>query len=258
MEVRPDGIWGRVKWTASGAALLADQAYRGISPVFQHDAKGVVQRILRAALVNYPNLRGLVALHQETSMSFMAQLAEKLGLKADASEGDILGALPAAAGQTALQAQMAEIGVALGVTGGDATAIVAAARAKASAQPEEVTALQAQLTTVTTQLNALRDGALRDRATAFVDAAIQKGHVGVKPSRDRFIAMHMQDAAGAEDIIGKLPILGPSGTSLIPPAAADGTVSLNAGQRAVARATGRIPEEFAAMLAADAKAKENR
>jgi hypothetical protein len=48
--------------------LLAERAYRGISPVIRHDARGVIRGIKNAALVNYPNLRGQVALHQESSM----------------------------------------------------------------------------------------------------------------------------------------------------------------------------------------------
>ena len=33
MQARADGIWGRVEWSESGRALLAERAYRGISPV---------------------------------------------------------------------------------------------------------------------------------------------------------------------------------------------------------------------------------
>lgn len=264
MEARPDGIWGRVEWNAAGRALLADQSYRGISPVVIHDKSGLVTRIKNAALVNYPNLRDLVALNQETAMTLMEQLIAKLGLKADATEAEVLAAVDApnapAAGATtevgAAQAQMAEIATLVGLTGGEGAAIVAAVRARAetTTQPQELTALQAEMATMATAMNAMQ----RERSVAFVDDAIRAGRVGVKPSRDRFIAMHMSDPAGAAAIIAGMPSLGPSGTSILPPPATDGTVSLNAEELAVAKVLGRSPTEFAAMMAADRKAKEAR
>jgi phage I-like protein len=53
---REGALWGRVEWTQHGAAALATKEYRYISPVFEHDADGVVVRLLRAALTNNPNL----------------------------------------------------------------------------------------------------------------------------------------------------------------------------------------------------------
>ncbi len=63
MQQRPDGIWARVVWTETGRALLADKAYRHISPVIAHDKSGAVSRILRAALTNATNLTQLTALN---------------------------------------------------------------------------------------------------------------------------------------------------------------------------------------------------
>lgn len=117
MEARADGIWGQVDWTETGRQLLAEKAYRGISPVIMLDPKDPTRilRIKNAALVNYPNLRGLAALNQETSMAFMDQLITALGLQTDASEADVLSAVTArtaaqADAGAALQAAMAEIG----------------------------------------------------------------------------------------------------------------------------------------------------
>jgi hypothetical protein len=216
--------------------------------------EGVVVRIKNAALVNYPNLRELTALNQESAMTFMEQLAAKLGLPATATEAEILAACNG--GTPAAQAALTEIGTIVGLPGGDGPAIVGAVRARGTALPSEVTALQAELAQTATQLATLRDGVARDRATAFVDGAIRTGHVGVKPSRDRFIAMHMSDAAGTEDLIGKMPVMGPSGTSVLPPREADGTVSLNAEELQAAKALSRDPKELAALMAADRKAKE--
>ncbi len=49
-------IQGRVEWTAAGAKALAAKLYRYISPVFEFSADGTVQRLLRAAVTNNPNL----------------------------------------------------------------------------------------------------------------------------------------------------------------------------------------------------------
>lgn len=257
MEARADGIWGRVEWNAAGRALLADQSYRGISPVVMHDRSGTVTRIKNAALVNYPNLRDLVALNQETPMTLMEQLIAKLGLPAGATEADILAAIPdsvSAECAEAAQAQMAEIATIIGLPGSEGPAVVAAVKAKTTALPAEVTALQAELAQVTTTLK----GFQRDRSVAFVDDAIKAGRVGIKPSRDRFIAMHMSDPTGTEAIIAGLPTLGATHTTDLPPKSEGEVTSLNAEELAVAKATGRTPAEFAALMAADRKAAQSK
>lgn len=256
MEARADGIWGRVDWNAAGRALLADQSYRGISPVVIHDAQGVVLRIKNAALVNYPNLRELTALNQESAMSFMEKLAAKLGLPATVTEAEILAACTGSANAEAAQSSLTEIASIVGLPGADGTAVVAAVKAKTTAQPAEVAALQAELTQTVAELNKVKDNMSRDRATLFVDGAIKAGRMGVRPSRDRFITMHMSDPAGTEDLIGKFEVLSPSGMTVLPPKDADGMVALNAEELGAAKALGKSPTEFAALMAADRKAKE--
>ena len=73
-DPRAGGIWGRVEWTQSGTALMADKSYRGISPVFTHARGGRVTRILRAALTNTPNLTQLASLHARISAEERAKL----------------------------------------------------------------------------------------------------------------------------------------------------------------------------------------
>jgi phage I-like protein len=87
MEVRPDGIWGRVDWTAQAVARLTGKEYRYISPVFTHTQDGTVLRIACAALSNNPNLE-LTALASQLLggdppvelKDFLKMLAAKLGL----------------------------------------------------------------------------------------------------------------------------------------------------------------------------------
>jgi phage I-like protein len=255
LEARADGIWGKVEWTETGRALLSDRAYRGISPVINHDRQGRITAILRASLTNTPNLRGLTpVLNQETPMD-LAKLAEKLGLAADANEDAILGAIgKLQAPQTALHSEITALGTAFGVSG-DPTAILTGVKAKAAAQPAEITALQSEIAGLTTKLNTLTEAGKKEKAETFVDGAIKAGRVGVKPSRDRFIALHMEDVTGTEAIINGMPILGASHTSELPPVDAQGVqTALNSEQSQAARLLGIPAAEYLKTLNAEKEA----
>ena len=132
MQSRENGLWGKVDWNEAGAELVKTRAYRGISPVIVHDKAKNILRILRASLINKPNLRGMIALNQENDdMPLQETVAKLLGLAVDANEAAITAAITTlndkdAGNATALQSSLSEIGVALGVAqGGDATAILA-------------------------------------------------------------------------------------------------------------------------------------
>lgn len=268
LEAREDGIWAKVEWTPEGKALAESRAYRFISPVITHTQDGAVTGILRAALVNRPNLRGLTALHAEgAEMEMMAKLRKALGLPDDADEAAIMAAIEklkggaATAMQSALQSSLAPIAKAAGLKDdADATAILGAvttlATAGAKAAGDVVTALQAELTTVTTELNGLKGTLAKDKATAFVDGEISRGRVGVKPLREHYIAMHSADPARVEKEIGALPILGASGALQIAPKTKDGEVALNAEQLAAAKALGIPLAEYRKTLAAEAAERE--
>lgn len=257
MQARADGIWGRVEWTEAGRALVADRAYRAISPVVLHDTARLITQILRASLVNRPNLRGLAALNQESDVKpLLERLAEMLGLDATAGEDAVIGAVKALKDKKpdpALHAQLAEIGQVFGVSGDGAVVLDAARKAANAAEGDApaVVALQAELTAVTTRLNAATESTARDKATAFVDGAIHKGHVGVKPLRDHYIAMHMQDATRVEKEIGALPVLGRGGVIAPTPPAPTGEVALNAEQISAAKVLGLDPKTYAATLKAE-------
>lgn len=261
MQARADGIWGRVEWTAEGEALVKGRAYRSISPVVIHDKAKRIFALHNASLVNKPNLRGLVALHQENTMNLLSQLAEMLGLPADATEEQALEALRGkleAKPETAMQAQMSEIGTALGLTGEmTADTVIAAARAarQGGATTEQVTALQSELAEVVGKLKTVQDSQARDKAVSFVDGEIKRGRVGVKGLRDHYVAMHMADPARVEKEIGGLPVLTGGVDLTLPPATKDGEIALNAEQLAVARHLGMTPKDFTAALEAE-RAKE--
>jgi phage I-like protein len=236
LEARADGIWGKVEWTKAGLALMADRAYRHISPVITHLKDGRVTGILRASLINKPNLRGLAALHatylasplglaalhasyQETNMEFLAKLRQALGLAEAADEAAIIAGIGVV--QTAaLQGALEPIAKAAGVKqGADAAAVLAGVEqlAGAAKSGDAVKALQAELATVTGELTTLKSDRAKEKATAFVDAAIRDGKVGVKPLRDHYIAMHAENPERVEKEIGAMPSLGPSGAFVDPP-----------------------------------------
>lgn len=184
LQAREDGLWGRVEWTAAGRLLMEDKAYVGLSPAILHTAQGEVRQVLRASLTNAPNLQGLVSLHsEEVQMDWRTKLIELLGLDGEADDAAI---------EAALKAKMA---------------MVQSEHSQNLLGHPTVLALQAQLGDVTGQLQALQDDGKRNAATAFVDAAIAAGRVGVKPLRDDYIALHMQDADKAKRMIEAQPTI---------------------------------------------------
>ena len=185
LEARADGLWGKVEWTGQGRQLMEDKAYRGISPAILHDHEKTVRSVLRASLINTPNLKGLVALHSEESgMDWKAKLIELLKLDSEADDAAI---------EAALKASM--------------EAEPAVATQGQQLESEAVVALQAELTDTAGKLNALQAQVSRDQAVSFVDGAIAAGRVGLKPLRDEYIALHMEDAARAAKLIGGMPVL---------------------------------------------------
>ncbi|MEG1609932.1 MAG: phage protease [Bilophila sp.] len=88
LAARPDGIWGKVNWTDKGKAAVSAREYRYISPVYYHDANGIIQCVESVALTNVPNLTSLRAiastaghnLNPGDAMSLLKTLASVLGV----------------------------------------------------------------------------------------------------------------------------------------------------------------------------------
>lgn len=220
LQPRADGIWGRVEWSPSGAALMSERAYRYISPVFTHDSANNISRIVRAALTNTPNLRGMTALHAENAnMDLLAELRKLLGLADDADEAAIIAKITALkeedGEQVATQAALAPIAKAAGLKdGADANAIVLAVTNLAKSSGDTIVALQSELSSITTKFNSLETRMAKDRATTFVMGEFSKGRVGLKPMIEHYIARHMVDPTSVEKEIRAMPIL--NGTRLMP------------------------------------------
>ena len=198
LEAREDGLWGKVEWTGPGRQLMVDKAYSGVSPVIAHTKDHRIVRLLRASLTNTPNLQGLVALHSETvSMDWKAKLIELLKLDGNADDAAI---------EAALKAKMDA------KPEGDAVdpALMSQMLAGNLIEHPVVVALQSELNAATGQIKTLTEGQSRKDATAFVDGAIREGRAGLKPLRDEYIALHMENPGRAEKLIGGMMKLGGS------------------------------------------------
>ncbi|UFZ05466.1 phage protease [Bradyrhizobium ontarionense] len=262
LEVRADGIYGRVEWSKPGAALMEERAYRFISPVLIHDKAGTVLDLPRASLTNTPNLRGMAALNatqENDPMDLLAKLLELLGMPADAGAESALTKVKSMCGT---DTSMNAIATAAGLkAGASAEQIVQAVTLLATPTPDAATtiaALQSEVRDLGTRLASQTALAATERATAFVDNAIRESRVGVKALREHFISRHAASAAGAADVekeIGALPKLGPSGaTGELPPQIKDGKIALNAEQKNIAALLGLSEDAYAKTLAAEATA----
>lgn len=262
MQARPDGIWGRVEWTKAGRELVADKAYRGISPAMTlHADEKTLRLIPRASLVNLPNLRGMTALHMESSMDPMAKMAAALGLAEGASADDILAAIKALKDKKpegdmpALQSALKDIGTALGVEG--EPAVILAAAKLAGGGKTEMVALQSQVTTLQSELTTLKTAGTRATSEAFIDKALADRRAGVNAgNREDLITFHMSSKDAAEKLITGMPMLSVSGTLTQPPANKDGTVELNADRKLIADQLGIAHDKFLTALQADSKKGE--
>lgn len=244
LQARDTGIWGRVAWTEAGRGLVADRAYGGISPVFLHDRAGKVLRILRASLVNNPNLQGLTALNQETPVTFSApKLAAAVGLSATATEDEILAALPRP--DTALQSAMTKIAAAVKVDAADPTKVAAAVEAGVVAlaaqgeQSQTLTALQAQIVE-------LEKKDKRRTAEAWLAGELAKKRAIPSKDHEYYITLHMEHPDIALRTVGNIHLLGETHTGGDPP---------GAGERA---AEAMDAEQQGVQLAAQAEAYQKK
>lgn len=213
LQDRADGLWARVDWTESGRALVQEGAYRGISPVFTTGRGGRIERVLRAALTNVPNLGALATLHQENVMD-LTRLRATLGLPADADATAINAAVEGVLSErTAHAAALGALGQHFGVAAEGAAILQAAqVRAQTAVSPALVVELQAQLATLAAER-------ARDRATAFVDAAIRAGKP-VGALREHYIGRHVHAADDVEKEINAMVSINAGGVAVQARAAA--------------------------------------
>ena len=234
LAARADGIWGRVEWTETGLKLLADKAYRFLSPVIRF---APTARSSRSSAPRSPTAPTFAAWPRssETTMD-VQKLRAALGLKDDAEEAAIVAAVTSLKTSVAAQAAgLAPIAKAAGLKEDAAAPAILAAvttlaeAGKAGEDADKITALQAELTATATELKTLRDGVARDKATAAVD----------------------------KELAGLPSLTRPSGATVTPPERdKDGKIALNAEQRQTCKVLGIAEDAYQKTLAAEAAAAE--
>lgn len=212
MDVRADGIWAKVEWNRSGAGLVEDRAYRGVSPVImgrkpRRGGPVTVTSIASVALTNDPNVAELKTLHSREKSMDLEKLRAVLGLDPDADETAILEA--ATAVQTAVEAHSSDL-----------QRLADAAGLQGDATPEALvkhlqSGSNATISQLTKELAEVKATNAKDRAEAFIDKAIEGGKP-IASQRDHYIARHCRDAEAVETEINALPSI--HAGSIVPPA----------------------------------------
>lgn len=203
LESRDGALWGEVEWTSHGAAAITTHQYRYISPVFEYSQDGTVQRLLRAALTNNPNLylRAIAARLDkaagagETIMdSLEERLRPLLGLNSGATTEEIVDAV-----RLRVEAsRIATNGVPVSGNAADPACYVPVAQFEA----------------VLTELNGMRAASERERAEVRVDAAMRAGKI-VPAQREWAIAYCQANLRGFEAFIARQPAFSGTGTEAI-------------------------------------------
>jgi phage I-like protein len=229
IDVRDGALWGRVDWTDDGRRMIEARAYRYLSPAFviTRAARAVV-RLLGAGLTNQPDLR-MPALArtdtiepldrepqelQEAELTAIStELAQALGLDADAAEADALAAI------AALQAERD-------------TALARTPDLEAYVPRAEFDQALARLQAFETDAQARHEAEIE----AAVAQAVAEGKI-MPAVRDDYVAFCRQEGGLARfrAIVARMPVIAaPSGPAAAAPQPAQG--SLTEGEIAIARA----------------------
>ncbi len=224
IEAREGALWGKVEWTTHGSTAVVTHEYRYISPVFEYSQDGAVQRVLRAALTNNPNLY-LTAISTRASIdksvttgvpmkqmsttrvseehrgnmseTTAAQLCELLGLEKGATPEMIVEEVGRALGTETARSAATEITTEAIRSHATAQSIVA--------DPARYVPIE-QFETALTELNELRAATARERAAMRVDAAMKAGKI-VPAQREWAIAYCQANADGFASFIARQPAM---------------------------------------------------
>lgn len=228
LEARPNGIWGKVRWTPQAAAHLSTREYRHISPTFTYNRTGDVMRITSAALTNAPalELKALASQQENPTMNeeTVARLRALLGLDDGADDAALVQAV------TNLTAMVIRLA---GATSDDAPPGSENCSRRQEAAPSQVLA-------ATVQRLAQTEGEMQEMAVQQrVGEAIREGKI-TPAMKDWALATCRADAAGFSQLLAVMPqIVQPSGRSwgALPPSQPE----INEQRTAICRNLG-IPE----------------
>ncbi len=245
LEVRADGIWGRVEWTEEAQSSIRAGKYRYISPVFYHSKQGgKVMAIRLAGLTNLPNLdlaevaASSLIFPTEPQEEPMKKILAALGLAEGTGEDGVIAAINAmqtsstalalAAGLTK-DAKSDEIVAAVNSMSTDLKKVRAATKLQESASGDEiVTAINSQataadptkfvpiamVTELQTSVKTLQDKLSSGEAETAVNSAIASGKIS-PALRDWAIALHSSDKKQFDAFVDKAPVL--TATQLVDP-----------------------------------------
>ncbi|KGE77655.1 hypothetical protein FP66_08480 [Halomonas salina] len=270
LEWRDDGLYGRIQWTDRARQMIDGGEYRYLSPVFPYDAEsGAVLDLLHLALTNTPAIDdGIAELaaarrasstaspQDEDSTVNREQLIKALGLKADATDEQIDGAI------AALKAKAGEadgVREALSLKDDDKPAeAVAALKTQAEAQPAGGEKAEPDPTKyvpkavydeTAQQLAALKAGGDAQEMDRLIEEGLKDGRIAGKATADWLkgqgmaaLKAHLEDAPsiaalkGDTQTGGKAPQGGGEGGK--------GPHGLSEQELAVCKATGISPEDY--------------
>lgn len=246
LQARPDGVYGRIDWTAPARAHLKSKEYRYISPVFGHEkprGQGQpmrVTRLFRAGLTNNPCLPELAAVasqHKTPGANMdMSAIARALGLPETAS--------------------CEEIVAAIGTMNSSSGRVAAACGLKADAKVEEVIAALSvlkkekpdptkfvpveQVAALSIELRQMQADRLEEKAVAAVDKAVAGGKL-VPALRQWGLDLFKKDPAAFGTWEKDAPIVIASGRT---PKKEGGEIIATEEELAVAAAMGVSKEEY--------------
>lgn len=263
VQVRADGLWGCVRWTAQAAQLLSDRAYRYLSAVFDHLPDGRVVALRGAGLVHSPNLPLTAAASQQTGggvplLTMVATLpVSDLSLStttvaAMAAQGQTMTIEELKAQVAALTAQLAEAKAAMAAAQGAADAATqqaAQAAAQAAAPNPAQWVPMGQYQAAVTQLSALQNTQATSAVQTAVTAAMSAGKVA-PAQKEWATAYAAQDPAGFAAFVSASPVIVSAQAQLLPAhgvlTAAQGALSDS--DREVAKLLGVSAQDFAKAL----------
>lgn len=258
LEVRDDGIWGKVEWTESGARKIATREYRFISPVFRHHKQtGRVILLVRAGLTNAPNFEQLAALasqETQTGEDIMDKLAETLaallGLAAGATADQVIAAVKALLEKTqATASQLATAAASMGLpkeTTLEALAAAIVAKQGKSGDDDLRTVVASLNTTVAalnTEIATLKANGQATAAENAVEAAMKAGKIA-PVAKKWALDFAASDPKRFAEYVNVTPALIDPATGAPALAAATGEGGLTVTELAVASQLGVSPEDF--------------
>lgn len=245
LDARPDGLFGLVEWTDKAAQAIRSGEYRYISPVYQHDKRGQVLRLISAGLTNVPNL-DLAAVAasaqqncaQSNQEDDMKQIAAALGLSEDADENAILTAI------NNVLTGNAAIAAAAGLSASAKTAEIVTAinSSRAEVDPTKFVPIE-QVTALQTGLKELQTKIEGEEAETAVNRAINEGRLA--PALKAWgLDLHKKDPAAFKAFADASPVLTATQRSGTTPPGANPDADLTAEDLAVMSQMGLGKDAF--------------